>query len=387
MYYKLEDNYRGGKHYVPYNDDGTRADGKPIGQTPYQSLKDSGYSDDDIYKNPGLTTGDGGKLSDAGNKRVAKAETAEEMDQKYEYAVKMITEMFEQEEKATQRHLERVPELGEMGRDEAALAGDFINERLREDFYGVLDDLVPEWREKMIDAGVTGVEDISAITEAFKENILPEALKRADEISFQMLDNVQSQLRGEINPDVADQLKRQAAEISQQIGVRGQAAKYLTARDLGLTSMDIQQQGMQNAPAAMQFAPGAYSALGAVTQAPMQSAGNLTNILAAYRSPTAEWQSLWGANLGLVTAGAVMPGGTAFQTSGQAFQYAGNMYDNSMNTAMQFQANAQAMQMQQSNMRAQNRANILGVVGGVAGGIFGGPAGAAAGAGAGASLG
>ena len=54
-------------------------------------------------------------------------------------------------------------------------------------------------------------------------------------------------LRGEISGDVADQLRAQAAlgARSGGAGADSQAGRNLQARDFGLTSMDIQQRGMQ----------------------------------------------------------------------------------------------------------------------------------------------
>lgn len=56
-----------------------------------------------------------------------------------------------------------------------------------------------------------------------------------------------SQLKGEIPADVEAQVRMQAAEkgLFNGLGANGPANRALTARDLGLTSMQIQQQGQQ----------------------------------------------------------------------------------------------------------------------------------------------
>lgn len=53
-------------------------------------------------------------------------------------------------------------------------------------------------------------------------------------------------LRGEISGDVAEQVRAQAAEtaLAGGVGTQSGAARSLQARDFGLTSMQIQQQGM-----------------------------------------------------------------------------------------------------------------------------------------------
>lgn len=55
----------------------------------------------------------------------------------------------------------------------------------------------------------------------------------------------ESLLKGEIPADVAASVRRAASENSIVSGVRGQAARAMSARDLGLTSMDIRQKGVE----------------------------------------------------------------------------------------------------------------------------------------------
>jgi hypothetical protein len=63
----------------------------------------------------------------------------------------------------------------------------------------------------------------------------------------QATQNVLAQLRGEIPTDVAQQIGRTSAAQGFNLGVQGsQLGRNLTARDLGLTSLQIQQQGLQN---------------------------------------------------------------------------------------------------------------------------------------------
>jgi len=60
--------------------------------------------------------------------------------------------------------------------------------------------------------------------------------------------NIMSQLRGEINPDVAAQIQRNSAGQALAGGFGGGSVlgRNLTARDFGLTSMGLQQQGLAN---------------------------------------------------------------------------------------------------------------------------------------------
>lgn len=64
----------------------------------------------------------------------------------------------------------------------------------------------------------------------------------------QVQSNIGAQLRGEIPTDVASQIQRNSAGKALQGGFGGGSAlgRNLTARDFGLTSMGIQQQGLSN---------------------------------------------------------------------------------------------------------------------------------------------
>lgn len=69
-----------------------------------------------------------------------------------------------------------------------------------------------------------------------------------DRMVGQASGNINSQLAGEIPADVASQINRKAAAAALQGGYGGsQRARALEARDLGLTSYAIQQQGLSSA--------------------------------------------------------------------------------------------------------------------------------------------
>lgn len=80
----------------------------------------------------------------------------------------------------------------------------------------------------------------------------------------------ESYLRGEIPADVQSQIRRMTSErgLASAIG-RGQAGQAATARDLGLTSLQLQQQGVgmrQTAAGITQAAAGIASALADMTE-------------------------------------------------------------------------------------------------------------------------
>lgn len=87
---------------------------------------------------------------------------------------------------------------------------------------------------------------------SFDQDTLTNQLRKAipgyDQIVQKASQNIENQLSGQISPDVAAQVQRASAARALAGGYGGSgAAGNLTARDLGLTSMQIQQQGFGNA--------------------------------------------------------------------------------------------------------------------------------------------
>lgn len=77
---------------------------------------------------------------------------------------------------------------------------------------------------------------------------LEELFPGARAIIEQASGNIQSQLRGELPADVENQVRQFAAEANVGSGVGGsQFGGYRTARDLGLTSLNLQERGMTSA--------------------------------------------------------------------------------------------------------------------------------------------
>ena len=111
---------------------------------------------------------------------------------------------------------------------------------------------------------------------------------------LQRTQNAMSLLRGELPPDLASQIQRNTASKSLTGGYAGtQAARNLTARDLGRTSMDLQQAGAQqfsniigttplSALANYEFTPQMIANLRAEERAKKQAA-----LLGTYNMPSA----------------------------------------------------------------------------------------------------
>lgn len=286
-----------------------------------------------------------------------------------EYGKAMIKAQEEATERAIQRNIERFPQLTDLAGEETISTANLLNDFMKQEFESTLDELYPEWRTEILGAAQTAQGDSIALTQAFKENVLPKAMAAADEMSVQALSNVSAMLRGDLPPDVAAQLQRHAAEVAQQIGVRGQAAQYLTARDLGRTSYDMMQAGLAAAPAALALGSGAYAAFNQTLQAPVTTGMNITNLLSAYKAPMVDPQSLYGAHLGVVSSAGLVPAGTAMATNAQMVTAAGQLASNMVQFGAEYQSqqywNQQNLSLQQQALKEQERANTLQFITGI----------------------
>jgi hypothetical protein len=93
------------------------------------------------------------------------------------------------------------------------------------------------------------------VNQAYRDQLsqtAPELAQSAEQLSA----STNSLLRGEIPQDVADQIRRQTAErgVLGGYGSGSGMGRNLTARDLGLTSLDMMRQGAQTLPEVAQLA-------------------------------------------------------------------------------------------------------------------------------------
>lgn len=252
-----------------------------------------------------------------------------------------------------QRNIDRFPQASQTALSAVLRDAPQINQFMQSALESSMDSLYPEWREQLVGAVTEAQGDVNAISRAFVGNILPSAMRAADTMSEQMYRSTESLLRGEVPDDVADELRRRNAELSQQIGVRGQAAQYLTARDLGLTSLDMQARGAQMAPQALALAPQAYAQFAQAAQMPTTAAANTMSVLGQFRAPLVDAGSMYGSFTGALSGSSMINPGAIMTGSMSTF---GQMQANAMN-AWQHQADRadNIWGMEQRNTIAANK--------------------------------
>ena len=100
--------------------------------------------------------------------------------------------------------------------------------------------------------------ELATKTTSAEQNILEQQLRRAipgyDQIIAQAGKTIGSRLRGEVDQDVASQLQRSSAgrALGGGFGAGSGMGRALSARDFGLTSMQIQNQGLAQAQSFIQ---------------------------------------------------------------------------------------------------------------------------------------
>jgi hypothetical protein len=107
-------------------------------------------------------------------------------------------------------------------------------------------------------AALQPATELAQKTTSAEQSILEQQLRRAipgyDQLIAQAGQNIGASLRGEVSQDVQSQLQRSAAGRALGGGFGGGSGmgRALSARDLGLTSMQIQNQGLAQAQSFIQ---------------------------------------------------------------------------------------------------------------------------------------
>lgn len=105
---------------------------------------------------------------------------------------------------------------------------------------------------------LSSASELARKTTTADQSVLEEQLRRAipgyDQLIAQAGSNIGASLRGEISPEISSQVQRSTAgrALSGGFGGASGMGRSLTARDLGLTGMQIQNQGLQQAQSFIQ---------------------------------------------------------------------------------------------------------------------------------------
>lgn len=306
-------------------------------------------------------------------------------------------EAYERSVAASERVEEKLPDWRRAAGKSTAKDVPWLNRMITSEFEGALDRLYPSWREDIIGSAATAQQDSIATTDRFRTTVMPNVLAAADEMSTQAIANSQSLLRGEIPDDVRSEILRTNAELSYQIGVRGQAQGNLVARDLGLTSLDLQSQGLAQSQQALGLGAQAYSIVNQTLQMPVTTGVNVTNAMAPYRAPITDPSAVYSNYFGTLSGqGAINPNtvlATSAQTSAQFAQLGASQSQFNTQLGQQSYWNQMNYNMQQQAIAASKGGGmqfggLLGAgVGALGAGLVSGGMGAGMGAAVGGSIG
>ena len=260
-------------------------------------------------------------------------------------------------------NLKRYPQVASTALVSSITSATALDKYIQNQFQGILDDLVPGWREQIIQPAVTANQAVAATAKQYAEDVFPT-------LAGQMASRAESYLKGEIPDDVSAQIRQVAAEGSAAQGMFGQAAGGRVARDFGLTSLDLVNQGAQMANNMNAF----YGSGIGIMQQPIASSSALTNLLAPYRAPTTDVASMFANMTGQITGVANVSPNSVLANGSQVYgqnltainqiaQYNSDMRWNASMSGVNLYADVQNMNAAAATGKAQARNGALGSIG------------------------
>jgi len=212
----------------------------------------------------------------------------------------------------------------------AALSGQQLaNQAMRDAYYGNLARVDPNWNENVLG---TEREVISTINAAAEEY-----------------------LTGELPQDVQNEIERMRAELGimgGQFGGGHSAANYATARDLGLTSLQLQQYGL--------------GLKGDVMTLASRYGGDVLKFMPPMADPT----SLYSTNLSLLAGGGQINPTQALTTAANVGMFNAEMAWNAELSALNAGMDLfSTMKVHEANMAMANAQKTAGIFGGIGSGI------------------
>ncbi len=238
------------------------------------------------------------------------------------------------------RNMENFPKISDAALDNALSTAPQLDQFMSDRFFKNIEKVLPNWKETIIGRSESMLDTITDITA--------------------------SQLKGEVPQDVQDFIMRTRAEQGISQGLFGESASYATARDLGRTSADFQQQGISNA----------VSAVSPLT-------ARLLDYTKAFQPPTSDPTAIYGQGMGALSGVNLTSvlGSQQMQLGAQQFNqemaYAQAL--GQLNYDQQQQQLALQTKQFEDAQSAQFNSMILGTVGSIMGTAIAGPLGGAVG--------
>ena len=203
--------------------------------------------------------------------------------------------------------------------EEAVIAGQGLQDAANEAFYSALDYLSPTWREDIVGTNDLSSYNVSDIANKVSTELYPELVEPALELYKKGSTSVASMLAGEVPDDVYKELQKSQAETLQAFGVFGESAGSASsaslATQLGLTSLDMINQGISSMSA---LSSAASSALGLGSTAAQvaglgQTAALNSASLFTSLSPTqVDYSSLYSSGMSTLAGANLVPATTAY---------------------------------------------------------------------------
>mgnify|MGYP001586057541 CR=1 FL=1 len=280
-----------------------------------------------------------------------------------------------------EQNLARFPQTSDTALDVSMQAGRQIDDYMQAQINRYRDELMPGWRENLIQPAIDANIQSNRYARQYAEDIMPNLISEGVAGARMVSARAQQFLSGEVPADVAARTRQIAAESSAAGGLFGAGAQARSARDFGLTSLDMITQGAQLEGAASGLRNNLNSFISGgmgIVQQPIASGSALTNLAAAYMPQISNVGGLYGNALAQIT-------GIANLNPNQVMSSGSAVYGSTVSTAGQLAMANQEMDLsrlgifndflgRQSAQSAQNSSEtsaMWGAAGSVAGSVGG----------------
>ena len=228
-------------------------------------------------------------------------------------------------------NLARFPRIADTATESALKSGASLDEYMSNRFYSNLEGVLPTYKEDIIGTSRQVLQDVKGVSDEF--------------------------LSGEIPQDVQDEILRSRAELGISKGLFGEARDYATARDLGLTSLDLVTRGVDLA----------VNAVSPLTQRLLTQAQQLTPPVTDVAAMTSNFAQLAAGGSTLAPNAALQAGTQIGVANAQTIW---NSALSSVNTALDFYQTDMQAQMNSDALSSARTNSLIGAGAQIAGALI-----------------
>lgn len=213
-------------------------------------------------------------------------------------------------------NMNRAPATFKASSDAALSSAKDFNDYLMERFTSQVGEVMgADWMRQTGADVALSQGNIASTAQHFAQNTMPEFLDNLRGLSNQANQLAAAQMSGVIPSGDSYRALMGAASAANKMGVRGQASGMLAARDLGLLSSQVQQQGMANAGVGSALLTSGYTGAMNILGTPIAASANASNVMKNLLAPNVDPSQLYNANLQVTSNANLLNPGEVLRTA------------------------------------------------------------------------